>query len=50
MNGFDCVVLLYVTEHAVRQNKVTNPNPITRVWFDDIVVATQYIGPIKPLR
>jgi hypothetical protein len=43
-------LLLYVTEHAARQNKVANPNPITRVWFDDIVVATQYIGPIKPLR
>ena len=41
-------LLLYVTEHAARQNKVANPNPVTRVWFDDIVVATRYIGPLKP--
>lgn len=43
-------LLFYVTEHAAHQNKVVNPNPIARVWFDDIVVATQYIGPVKPLR
>ncbi|MGQ9463595.1 MAG: hypothetical protein ACUVRR_11180 [Candidatus Fervidibacter sp.] len=43
-------LLFYVTEHAARQNKVVNPNPIARVWFDDIVVATQYIGPVKPLH
>jgi hypothetical protein len=38
-------LLFYVTEHAGQQNKAT-PNPVNRVWFDDIVVAKQYIGPI----
>jgi len=28
-------------------NKVESPDPINRVWFDDIVVATKYIGPIR---
>lgn len=42
-------LLYYVTEHAPRQNKVTNPPATSRVWFDDIVVATDYIGPIKPV-
>jgi hypothetical protein len=32
-----------VTEAAMRQNKVT----VSRVWFDDIVVSTAYIGPIQ---
>ena len=38
----------YVTENAARQNNVAHPNPINRVWFDDVVVATKYVGPIKP--
>ena len=42
-------LLLYVTEQAARHNQVTDPNPITEVWFDDIVIATEYIGPVKPL-
>jgi len=37
----------YVDEGAQRQNKVTSPNRVNRVWFDDIVVATEYIGPIR---
>ena len=41
-------LLHYVTENAARQNKVARPNPVNRVWFDDIVVASEYIGPIKP--
>ena len=40
-------LLHYVTENAPRQNRVSKPNPVHRVWFDDIVVATSYIGPIK---
>jgi hypothetical protein len=39
-------LLFYVTENAARQNNVASPNPVNRVWFDDIVVATAYIGPI----
>jgi hypothetical protein len=40
-------LLHYVTENAARQNRQANPNPVNRVWFDDIVVATEYVGPIK---
>jgi len=36
----------YVTEGAYRGNKVADPPKLNRVWFDDIVVATEYIGPI----
>jgi len=39
-------LLHYVTENAARQNKVLNPNPLNRVWFDDIVLSTVYVGPI----
>lgn len=41
-------LLHYVTENTARQNRVANPNPVNRVWFDDIVVANSYIGPIRP--
>ncbi len=37
----------YVDEGAQRSNRVENPNRVNRVWFDDIVVATEYIGPIQ---
>jgi len=37
----------YATEYAARQSHVANPNPINRVWFDDIVVSTEYLGPIQ---
>ena len=40
-------LLHYVTENAARQNGVTNPNPINRVWFDDIVLGTEYVGPVQ---
>jgi len=36
-----------VTENAARQNRVAQPNPINRVWFDDVVVSTEYVGPIQ---
>lgn len=36
----------YVDEGAQRQNRLQNPARVNRVWFDDIVVSTQYIGPI----
>ena len=36
----------YVTENAYRQSNVANPPKANRVWFDDIVIATKYIGPI----
>jgi hypothetical protein len=40
-------LLHYVTENAGRQNKVAKTNPVNRVWFDDIVVSTAYVGPIQ---
>lgn len=41
-------LLHYVTENAARQNRQDEPNPVHRVAFDDIVVATEYIGPLTP--
>jgi len=38
-------LLFYVTENAARQAGIEKPNPVNRVWFDDIVVASEYIGP-----
>lgn len=38
-------LLYYVTENSARQNRVANPNRQNRVRFDDIVVATKYVGP-----
>ena len=34
-----------MTPNADRQNKVKKPRATNTVWFDDIVVATDYIGP-----
>jgi hypothetical protein len=39
-------LLHYVTENAARQNRVKDPKPTNAVWFDDIVIATDYIGPM----
>ncbi len=41
-------LLHYVTENAARQNHVARPHRINPVWFDDIVVGTTYVGPIRP--
>jgi hypothetical protein len=40
-------LLYYVTENSARQNRDTDPNRVYEVWFDDIVVATEYIGPVQ---
>ena len=40
-------LLHYVTENAYRQNNIQNPPEKNSVIFDNIVVATEYIGPIK---
>ncbi len=37
----------YVDMGAQKQNKVAEPQMVNTVWFDDIVVAKKYIGPIK---
>ena len=39
----DCnffLLMLYVTDRWTK-------HPVTRVWFDDVVVATEYVGPVK---
>ncbi|HEY8503018.1 MAG TPA: hypothetical protein VIL46_00450 [Gemmataceae bacterium] len=41
-------LLHYVTENAARQNRVREPVKENAVWFDDIVVATEYVGPTRP--
>jgi hypothetical protein len=38
----------FVTADSYRANKVTDPPPLNRVWFDDLVLAKEYIGPITP--
>ena len=38
-------MLYYITENAGRQNRVREPRKVNRVWFDDIVVSNEYIGP-----
>jgi len=37
----------YVTENAGKQNGVKEQKKVNTVWFDDVVVAEEYIGPIK---
>jgi predicted amidohydrolase len=41
-------LLYYVTENAARQNRVPVPDRSQSVWFDDIVVGTEYVGPLAP--
>jgi len=38
-------LLYYMTPNAARQNHVAKPRASNTVWFDDVVVATSYIGP-----
>jgi hypothetical protein len=45
VNGF--AIESYATEDSPRANKVTQPRKTNRVWFDDIVLSTTYIGPAK---
>ncbi|MGH9361175.1 MAG: hypothetical protein ACRD2T_04605 [Thermoanaerobaculia bacterium] len=43
-------LLHYVTPNAARQNRVAQPERPNRVWFDDLVLAREYIGPIEAAR
>lgn len=38
-------LLYYVTEQAARLN--SNAEAVYEVWFDDIILATEYVGPVK---
>jgi hypothetical protein len=40
-------LLHYATANAARQNGVRRPNSTNRVWFDDLVLTEEYIGPIQ---
>ena len=40
-------LLYYITEQAARHNNDTVPDRVYEVWFDDIVLATDYIGPVQ---
>jgi hypothetical protein len=40
-------LMLYVTENAARQNHAPQSTTPNRVWFDDIVIGTEYVGPIQ---
>jgi len=40
-------LLHYVTENSARQNRVAEPRRTNSVWFDDIVVSTAYVGPLR---
>ena len=38
-------MLDYITENAPRQNGVVEPRRVNRIWFDEIVVSSEPIGP-----
>lgn len=40
-------LLYYITEQSARHNNDTNPDRVYEVWFDDIVLATEYVGPVQ---
>ena len=40
-------LLYYVTPEALRRSRARSVTGRYRVWFDDVVVATKYIGPMK---
>ena len=40
-------LLFYNTDQPARHNKDPNPESrVMEVWFDDVVIATEYIGPV----
>jgi len=40
-------LLYYITDGAAKQNRVKEPKKENSIFFDDVVVATEYIGPHK---
>lgn len=38
----------YVTADSYRANQVASPPKTNRVWFDNVVIAKEYIGPVSP--
>lgn len=39
-------LLHYVTDRSFALNRQARPNPVNTVWFDNVVVAKRYIGPM----
>jgi hypothetical protein len=40
-------LLYYITEQSAKHNNDTNPDRVYELWFDDIVLATEYVGPVQ---
>jgi len=41
-------LLFYNTDQPARHNKDPNPESrVMEVWFDDVVIATEYVGPVS---
>jgi hypothetical protein len=40
-------LLYYITEQSALHNNDSDPNRVYEVWFDDIVLATEYVGPVQ---
>jgi len=40
-------LLYYITDQSARHNNDTATDRVYEVWFDDIVLATEYIGPVQ---
>jgi hypothetical protein len=40
-------LLYYVSEAVAKESNEKYPGRVYEVWFDDIVVATEYIGPVQ---
>jgi hypothetical protein len=40
-------LLDYVSDEVMKQSSEKYPDRVYEVWFDDIVVATDYIGPVQ---
>ena len=40
-------LLYYVSEQVAKESNGKDPGRVYEVWFDDIVVATDYIGPVQ---
>jgi hypothetical protein len=40
-------LLYYITDQSARHNNDTATDRVYEVWFDDIVLATEYVGPVQ---
>jgi len=40
-------LLYYITDQSARHNNDTATDRVYEMWFDDIVLATEYVGPVQ---